>query len=369
MAEPPALNWEVRRLTVDLNEGIDVGDINGDGRLDVAAGRNWYANPDWTPRPLRAIADWNGYVESNGDFLWDINGDGRLDVFAIPFMKPELSWYENPGPVALDHGELWPVHLLADTKYVQNETELTFDFDQDGVPEWLVNSWNKKNPVVLWRFVAGATPPAVEPFILNAEGNGHGMGIGDLNGDGRADLFGENGWWEQPAGGPFAGPWQFRRQWDNLHASIPCVVHDVNGDGRNDVIWGRGHDYGLYWWEMQAPTADGSLVWTEHEVDRSFSQPHALHAADLDGDGQPEIITGKRVRAHNGKDPGGTEPGCLYYYQIDSRGQFIRHDIDTSGYVGIGLQIRTADLDGDRRLDIAVAGKSGTYLLFNRGAE
>ena len=145
------------------------------------------------------------------------------------------------------------------------------------------------------------------------------------------------------------------------------LLHDLDGDGRNDIIVGNSHDFGLYWWQQQKPDADGNLTWKKHLIDDRFSQPHCLHMADLDGDGQEDLITGKRVLAHNGKDPGGLEPPCLYYYTLDRKSlRFTRHTID-EGNVGGGLQIRTGDLNADGRLDIAVAGKTGTYILINQG--
>ncbi|MCP4812161.1 MAG: VCBS repeat-containing protein, partial [Planctomycetaceae bacterium] len=151
-----------------------------------------------------------------------------------------------------------------------------------------------------------------------------------------------------------------------VHASLPILVRDWTGDQRPDVIIGNGHDYGLSLWEQLPPLDDGTTQWNKRVIDKDFSQPHALHLADLDGDGQPELITGKRVFAHNGKDPGGKEPPCLFYYKwLPEKKQFQKHVIDR-GTAGTGLQIRTGDLDQDGRTDIAVAGKSGTYLLFNR---
>ncbi len=113
--------------------------MNGDGKPDVIAGRNWFAAPDFKPRPLRIIEDWNGYVQSNGDFVMDVNDDGRIDV--------------------------------------------------------LIGS----------------------------------------------------GWYEHPSDNPWGQDWKFHPDWD-IQGSIPMIVRDVDRDGKNDLLVGAGHDYGLYWW-------------------------------------------------------------------------------------------------------------------------
>ena len=375
------LKWEVKILTVDSNEGIDVADFNQDGLTDVVAGRNWYAAPEFTPRPVRTIEDWSGYVLSNGDYAIDLNGDGRPDVLAGAFNLPEVHWYENPGQPGLSQGKMWDKHLLMDTGAKENEGQLLRDLNGDGIPEWIVSSWNAKTPLVLWQFgkwpvesvpsfdgsaVGMPGGAAMQKVVIGEELNGHGLGIGDLNGDGHEDILFESGWYEAPPADPFSRPWKLHADW-TIHASVPFLVRDLNNDSRADVIVGRAHDYGLYWWEQGEPSPDGRTAWVEHLIDDSFSQPHSLHWADLDADGEDELITGKRVHAHNGRDPGGNEPPCIYYYKWrEDRQMFERYIID-EGRVGGGLQIRTADLNNDGRLDIAVAGKSGTYVLFNQG--
>lgn len=381
-AAEPELQFEPRLLIIDGNEGIAAGDIDGDGKTDLVAGRNWYRNGDWAPRPLRSIEDWNGYVQSNGDYLWDMNGDGRLDVIAGSFVPTEVHWYENPGSDGLRLGKHWPQHLLVDTKLSQNEGQLMEDIDGDGRPEWIVNSWNKNNPTVVWRLVekdaerpAGTKPndkkakPAdggaiyeMQPHELGPNINGHGMAVGDLDGDGRKDILVGLGWYQQPEAGPWSGPWKFHANW-NLHASVPMIVVDLDQDGDSDLIFGNGHDYGLLWWENNGAGDDGNIDFAEHKIDDRYSQPHTLAWADLDGDGAAELITGKRYYAHNGKDPGGMEMPCLYYYKWDGKTrEFTRHTIE-EGHVGCGLQLAIEDINGDGKVDIAAPGKSGTYLL------
>ncbi|WP_442512223.1 FG-GAP-like repeat-containing protein [Novipirellula sp. SH528] len=360
-------------LALDANEGIAAGDIDGDGKTDLVAGRNWFSATDWAARPLRQIDDWNGYVQSNGDYLFDMNADGRLDVIAGSFVPSEVYWYENPGAESLRLGKMWPKHLLVDTQKSQNEAQLMHDLDGDGVPEWIVNSWAKDAPTMVWRLVKKNTPvskenPAAYEFVphqLAARGNSHGMGVGDINKDGRLDVLTGKGWYEQPQSSPWENEWTFHDNWE-LHASIPMIVVDLDEDGDNDLIYGNGHNYGLLWMENQGSEEDGKVQFKEHEIDSSFSQPHTLAWADLDGDGGAELITGKRYFGHNGNDPGGKDMPCLYYYRWNANERkFTRHTIE-EGHVGCGLQIVTANLNDDSKTDIAVAGKSGTYLLLSK---
>lgn len=365
--ETKKISFRPKQLTVDANEGVAIADIDGDQRLDVVAGRNWYPAPEFAPRPLRQIDDWNGYVESNGDFVHDVNQDGRMDVIAGSFLPTQVFWYENPGGEKLKLGQLWSKHLLVDTKISQNEGSFLIDLDEDGVPEWATNSWNASNPVTIWKFSKDTNgTPSLTGHLIGDQGQAHGMGFGDVNNDGREDILFSNGWYERPKDQVWAKRWVHHADW-NMGQTSPIQVRDLDGDGINDLVFGMGHDFGLFWWQgTQEKSEDGKLVFIKHKIDDRFSQAHDVHFADLDNDGVDELITGKRVRAHNGGDPGGDGVPCLYYYTWEPESKSFRKHVIDEGHVGIGLQIRTADLNEDGRLDIVVAGKDGTWILFQK---
>ena len=362
------LTFSLRLLAVDANEGCAVADVNRDGQLDVIAGRNWYAAPDFAARPLRLIEDWNGYVQSNGDLAWDVNGDGWVDVISGSFVPTELSWYQNPGAEGLAKGQTWRRHLLAETQLSENEGTFLHDIDGDKVPEIVINSWNPKNPLVAWQLTKDAAGrPTATRRVIGATGNSHGIGFGDVNHDGREDILVGTGWYERPAGDPFAADWTLHADWQLDEPGSPMAVRDLNGDGRNDVVWGKGHDFGLFWRESLPAGSNGRPAWREHAVDKTYSQNHAFLWADIDGDNEDEMIAGMRKWAHNGKDPGDDRPPALYYYDWNRTTRTFERHLIEDGRVGTGLQIRAADLNRDGRLDLAVAGKSGTYILFNEG--
>lgn len=374
-AENPTagLKFRVQRLQLDNNEGCSVADFNKDGKPDISAGEFWYPGPDFkTQKPLRKLGvQPPDYLTNNGEHAWDVNGDGWPDIISGSFMDTETCWYENPKADGLAKGEQWNKHVLIDSKLKENEATEFRDFDGDGVPELIVNSWNESNPAMIYQLAKGGQgEPVLKPWVIHEGGsrvNGHGMGLGDINGDGLEDIIFGNGWFERPKQDATTKPWILHNDWNLTNASCPMLVVDLNGDRRSDMIWGNGHNFGLYWEERREDKKDGATNWQRHLIDDRFSQPHALAWEDLDKDGQPDLITGRRFKAHSGNDPGDAEPGVIYYFKWNKESQkFQRFTIAENG-PGIGLQIRIADLDGNGWKDIVCAGKSGTHVFWNDG--
>lgn len=369
--EPKTVRFSKKRLFVSTYQAASVADFNRDGKLDVVSGAYWFAGPDFVPHAFRANEASADHIRSNSDLPYDVDGDRWTDIIVGAWGEDGVLWFKNPGPGGLKWGEPWERHQLTPTKGKIERTEL-HDYDGDGVPEIHTMSYVKSEPSDVYRFVKnGDGPPSVEKFVLGLEGGGHGYAWGDVNGNGREDFLTEVGWYERPEGDPFAGPWKFHPESALPHPSCPFAVMDVNGDGRLDILFGRAHDFGIYWWEQQAPKADGTTVWKKHVIDESWSQGHVVGLADLDGDGVEELVTGKCVYAHNGRDPGAEDPAVMYYYRWNrATSSFTRHTIAGPGEnIGLGRQLTLADLNGDGRTDIVAPGEYGLWVLLNEGFE
>ena len=358
------ISFTPQLLCIDNNEACAIADINQDGLDDVIAGRLWYAAPDFVPRPVRAIAlHPPDYARNNGEHIWDVDQDGWPDVVTTGWGETRILWYKNPGKIGLEKGLPWSVHTLADVGHGHGEIGSMEDIDLDGTPEYIVNSYQRSNPFALWKFGRDkSNDPIMTDAVIGAR-NSHGVGFGDINGDGRKDILFDDGWYEQPTSGLKSTPWKLHQDWKMIGGSCPMQVVDLNRDGRNDIIWGHGHNYGLYWMEQGAPILD-STTWIPHLIDSSWSQVHVLAWEDLDGNGQKELLAGKRIYAHSGKDPGSADPAFIYRYIWDANTKTFSRETIATGNIGTGLFIRVADLNADRKKDIVIAGKTGTYILW-----
>ena len=358
-----APHWPMfRKHLIDpgANESAAVADVNKDGRLDIISGENWFEAPDWKKHRIREIPFQNGYIDDFSNLAMDVNADGFPDVIACSWFSKKLSWYENPrrhdGELAI---VLWKEHVI-ETGF-NYELSLLVDVDGDGKGQEILPNYGSSGEIAWWErsepFSKGEWVRHTVGKVPEVKGL-HGVGAGDLNGDGRPDILTARGWFEGPAN-PRSGTWTFHPDFQLVQPRGQCspiYVQDVNGDGKRDLIYGAAHHYGVFWLENKG----GS--WQEHLIDNSWSQAHPLTLVDLDGDGQLDILTGKRYLAHD-IDPGAYEPLGLYWYQLSQSGQYVKHVIDYGSKAGGGMQTPVIDIDGDGDLDIVAPGKSGLFLF------
>lgn len=372
-----ALLFSKKQLVVSPYEGCAVADINQDGHMDIVSSPHIFYGPDFIPRAFRSNHLSPDHIRANSDLVYDVDEDGLPDIIIGAWGAEGPVWYKNPGNSAADSGKPWEMHKAWEIDTLtktsgNNEMYALHDYDCDGIPEIHISCWVKEEPQKVYRFTkSGTGQPALESIILGEEGGGHGFAWGDVNGDGREDLLSEIGWYERPEGDPFARTWTLHPETDlsKLHPSCPFITKDLNEDGRLDIVFGKAHDYGLFWWEQLEPLKNGTTRWKEHLIDDTWSQIHVLYMADLDNDGEEEMVTGKCIWAHNGRDPGYDDPPMVFYYDWNKNTQsFERHNItDSEDGIAMGRQISIADLNDDGWLDIVSPSETGLWILINEG--
>jgi hypothetical protein len=353
---PPNVPFLVHQIDNGASETASVFDVDGDRRLDIVSGEFWYQAPAWTPHRFREIPFTSNYVDAFSDLPLDVDGDGRTDLVTVSWFAKRIAWYRNPGAA----GTVWP-EAVVDSGF-SVEFAILADLDNDGkAREVLPQFGDAKAPLAWYEAKNGAWVK----HVAAPNGFGHGIGAGDVNGDGRTDILTPKGWLEAPAD-PRSNGWTHHADWTDPQQLGFLHTIDLTGDGKVEILTMAGHDYGVHYYERGG--ADGG--WSRRVIDDSWSQAHASTLVDLDADGRLDLVTGKRFMAHNGKDPGEKEPLGLYWYQFrpDAQGrpEWIRHVIAYGGQIGGGMQIPAVDIDADGDVDLVCAGKSGLYLLENR---
>ena len=345
-----------------ISEGVAVGDVNKDGKIDIMAGAYWFEAPEWKRHDIAKGEEFSvneGYSNSFLNYSMDVNRDGWIDMIRVDFPGKAAMWHENPK----NNKGYWQSHLVFPS--VGNESPGFVDVDGDGRMDLLCNDSDNKEMVWV-RAPVSKNDTSWTPFVFSTDSvRGthkftHGLGFGDVNMDSRADVLIKDGWWEAPVN-PQQPNWQFHAA-DFGDDCSQMYSMDLDGDGDQDVISASAHKYGI-WWHEQVKSGADKVTWIRHEISKEFSQTHGLSLVDINGDGHPDLVTGKRYFAHNGHDPGAREPAVLYWFEFKPGKEpaWTPHKIDDNS--GVGLHVVTQDITKDKLVDIVVANKKGVYLF------
>jgi hypothetical protein len=226
-----------------------------------------------------------------------------------------------------------------------------------------------KNALAGWTFHPISEQVAPKAF-------GHGLGVGDVNGDKRPDVIVVNGWFEQPADLTGDPTWKFHEVNFGGYGGAEMYAYDVDGDGDNDIISSlNAHDFDLAWFENVREGSD--ITFKPHLIMGSkpehnkyglvFSELHSVALADIDGDGLKDIVTGKTYYSHHKGSPMWDAGAVVYWFKLArTKGGVDWIPFKADGEAGIGRQISVGDVNGDKLPDIVVGGMKGSHVLIHR---
>lgn len=375
--------FERQQLTdVYFSEGANFGDLNKDGKADIVHGPYWWEGPEFkTRREIFEPKPQNRDGYSNNFFTWvyDFTGDGWTDLVSCGLPGSPAILYVNPGEgKVLEEKNHWVTHKVHDG--IGNESPQFLNLTGDEKPELVVNhggkfgyiipNWAKPTEQWAWHAISGQVGEF--PF-------GHGLGVGDVNGDGLQDVIWKGGWYEQPKSTDGDPLWTFHKYQFAGPGGADMFAYDIDGDKDNDVITSlAAHTFGLAWFEQvkegDAITFKKHLIMGEKPEENPygvlFTEPHAVALHDMDGDGLKDIVTGKTYWSHHRQSPMWDAGAVVYWFRL-ARGKdgvdWVPHQAD--GESGIGRQLSVGDVDGDKLPDIVVGGMKGAHVLRHRVAK
>jgi len=362
----------------------------------------WYEAPDWVMHEIRTPGRFDGGIhkwgEESGPHPYysnsfaiqtlDVNQDGWMDVIIFPVMNDPVFWYENPKGVDRhwdDRVAYQAYHGESPLKMMRGSDEASYPLAGFITGDTLLHLGTitpKKNINDLWQLqTIGNT--AIKKYrgpgwdkmtsYFAPGARDHGLGVGDINGDGMDDVLTRKGWYEAPPDN-FSSNWKFypipldsmaSEEAPNLQFA-QMEIFDIDQDGDADFFGSSAHQYGLWWFEQIEDKGEVNFI--KHNIPIKLSQAHAVDKSDLNSNGIPDIVTGKRYLAHTGNDPGWDDPVELIWLEPTKsqlgKVQWTSQKIDVG--VGVGTQIELTDIDSDGKVDILTSNKKGTYLFLQK---
>ena len=277
----------------DGAHAIDLGDVDRDGHVDVVGSAEaagdlvWWRNADGLGTSFSATSIDTNFPAARGVKLADIDGDGDLDLAAASSGGDELAFFRNTN----GDGSLWN-KITALSFFEQATGADAGDIDGDGDLDLAGSSFGDDD--LAWaRNVTGDGSSWMPTTIASTFDGASSVRAADVDTDGDLDLVAtaELGdavsWFENTAGNGSA--WTEHSIATSIDGARGADVADFDQDGDFDVVVGQANGTGRVIVYLNEPPGNGTS-WSTLTVDNAFAGAALVSAADVDGDGRPDIL-------------------------------------------------------------------------------
>jgi hypothetical protein len=330
--------------TVGNPYGVFSADVDGDGDMDVLVAAYsdneivWWENVDGTGTNWTEHTVESGFTWASSVYSADVDGDGDMDVLGASEWDDLISWWENTD----GSGTSWVEHIV-DSNFLGAWSVCSSDVDGDGDPD-VLGAASIGSDITWWDNHDGAGTSWVKHVVDGDFSGAASVNSSDVDGDGDMDVLGAAyladavTWWENNDG--TGSSWTVHTVGNTFDCPYCVSSADVDGDGDIDVLSAAYSANKVMWWENH----DGAGTdWVEHLVDGSFTGGSSVHSADLDGDGDMDILGAAAL-----------ENTVTWWENANGSGSiWTEHSVSFS--YNEPWSISSADLDGDGDLDVLSA--------------